>query len=216
MRYIEMHPAEYDDTVLPDIFMLAPETAVRSVERDRVIYRNDAETLSIDGTEIIYRNRNAGERLASGETGEQICRELIQKINKTGCSFAYEGVTPVVTEDGLLFQFRDNFRGFTINSNYVDIYVKEDGIAWIEMMYYKPVSFVGMRREICSADEALMTVMHNIQATEGGRPAETRFITRMDIVYHNNLQARASPYYRIFVSGYGQPFLINAYENTVL
>ena len=217
MRQIEMQQAEYDDDALPGIFMRSPETAVRSTERNRVIYRNETETLIIEGPDVIYRNRGAGELAPlSSESNESLCRELIQKIKKTGGNFTAENQTPIETDDGLLFQYRDNFKGYTVNSNYVDIYITEHGIAWVEMKYHKPVSFVGMRRDICSADEALMSVLDSLRLIFGDKMEEPRFITKMDIVYHNNLPTRATPYYRIFVSGFTQPFLVNAYENSVL
>ena len=216
MRQIEMQKSEYDHDLVLDIFVQDKESLRQSMERNRVIYRNENETLTIDDAEISYRNRNdGGTSNITVEEAERIGREFLRSLSKLGGSFVADGNLPAETEEGYLFQFRESYRGYIINSNYAEITVNENGVARVEFMYYKPVFFVGVRREICSADEALLTVMHGIKDSEENG-SEPRFITKMDIVYHDNLSFWATPYYRVFVSGFDKPFLINAYENSML
>jgi len=215
MRQIEMQPPEYDEDVLLSIFMSAPESAVRSMERSRVIFRNEfEESLIIDGPGVIYKNRGAAGASVTPEEAERLGAELIKKMKKLGGNFIADG-PPTETEDGWLFQYWDNYKGYLINSNSINILINGNGIASVEFTYYKPVSFIGVRREVCSPDEALLTVMHGIRGLYGDY-AEPKFILKMDFVYHNNLSTKATPYYRVYVSGLDSPFLINAYENTIL
>ena len=216
MRQIEMQLPEYDHELLLSLFMNDLNSVRQSMERNRIIYRNETETLIIDDSEIIYRNRNGGGVTdISHEEAERTAKDFVQKIRRLGGSFVADTAVPIETEEGLLFQYREMYRGFIINSNYINITINSKGITRVEFSYFKPVAFVGVRRDICSADEALLTVMYGIRNIFG-EYTEPKFITRMDIVYHNNLSTRASPYYRIFISGFLEPFLINAYENTLL
>ena len=215
MRQIEMSPPEYDAELLPSIFMRVPENAARSTERNRIIYRNESETLVIDGPAVTYRRYGGGDGGVNLEEAERLCAALLKNLKKIGGAFAADGRVPIETEDGWLFSYRGTYRGYVVNSNSVEITVGADGITRVDFTYYKPVSFVGVRRDICSADEALLTAMRGIKKIRGDK-AETLFITGMDVVYHKNLATRATPYYRVFVSGFDAPFLINAYENTIL
>jgi len=216
MRQIEMQPPDYDAGAFVKLLVSDPESIVKSVERNKNIYKNDRETLIIDDTEVSYRNRSGvAEIIISSEDAEIISTELLKKINGLGGNFTADRLNPIETEYGWLFQYKDRYRGYIINSNSLEITVNGNGIASVSYRYLKPAAFIGARREICSADEALLTVMREIKNIYGEN-MEPKLITRMEIVYHNNFSARATPYYRVHISGRETPFLINAYENTIL
>ena len=218
MRQIEMQAPGFDHDDLIGIFFDNADGLTRSVERDRIRYRNDTETLIIDGSNITYRNRNGGDgTLPSIQEAERLSNQLMQRIRRLGGNFVLDGAVsqPVESEDGLLFRFRGRYRGVLIHSNAVDITVNGNGITRVEFSYLRPVSFVGVRREITSADEALLTVMHSIR-NMFGEHREPMYIEKIDLVYYSVLSTNAVPYYRVFIYGLLQPFLVNAYLNSIL
>jgi len=91
-------------------------------------------------------------------------------------------------------------------------------IEQVDMQYSRPLRLAYLPREICGPDEALLTFLQRVRAHGSYPPLH---ITHMDIVYFQvesgvappGTVLYAEPFYRIFIQGQDEPFLINAFTN---
>ena len=124
---------------------------------------------------------------------------------------------------GLRIFYRQEYQGHLIHTNFVEFLVTGEGdmpvIEEVDIQYGRPLGFAYLPRELAGPDEALLTFVQNIR-----RRYEPVLITHMDIVYFQMTPGRrdtyttfyAEPFYRIFIEGQDDPFLINAYTNRML
>ena len=122
---------------------------------------------------------------------------------------------------GLRIFYRQEYQGHLIHTNFVEFLVTGEGddivIEEVDIQYSRPISFVYMPRPLAGPDEALLTFVQNIWRL-GDTPV---LITHMDIVYFQTasgltesyIPIYAEPFYRIFIEGQVEPFLINAFTN---
>jgi len=118
----------------------------------------------------------------------------------------YEG------DDRLRFSYRQVYRGHVIHSNFIEFIVTEIGIVRVEMQFGQVLGWDSENQPIAAPDEALLTFMQRNWAFALVAPM---VITRMDLVYFQEDQYGhlAIPFYRVFISGSSDPFLINAVTN---
>jgi hypothetical protein len=220
---LETLPFEYDNEQLRNTFMHNPAGSKLSIENNRHIYRNDWESLSININNgyVAYRNRDITQGIPKLEYAESLCRDFLKKINAIYPDFVSDmprGL-PYETEEGLVFEYRQAYKGYIVNSNFLIITVGENGINRVEFIYARVSGFSREMKSICAPDEALITCMYEIQNIYGNRPVT---IEQMDLVYHQpeavgvkNTPAYATPFYRVFILESVEPILVNAFTNTV-
>jgi hypothetical protein len=217
---LEIQSAEYDNEQLKDIFMQNAAGAELSEENNRNIYRNDYESLSVNMNNgyVVYRNRDIAPGIPDTDFAAGLCRELLKKVGAIYPGFVSDMPqdTPYQTEEGLIFEYRQLFKGSTVNSNYLLITVGENGISRAEFMYARVLGQSKDLRNICAPDEALLTCMYEIKNIYGDRAV---VISRVDLIYNRlegaaNGSLYAAPFYRIYVSESIEPVLVNAYTNT--
>ncbi|MCL2420448.1 MAG: hypothetical protein FWD03_01200 [Defluviitaleaceae bacterium] len=131
--------------------------------------------------------------------------------------------TRVARRGGLRIFYRQEYQGHLIHTSFVEFLVtgQEDDliIEEVDIHYGRSMGFAYMYREIAGPDEALLTFVQNIRRLRD----DPVLITNMDIafVYFQNVlgsrdaytSVYAYPFYRIFIEGQDEPFLINAYSN---
>jgi len=126
--------------------------------------------------------------------------------------------TRLARRGGLRIFYRQVYQGHLIHSNFVEFLVTGEGeqlvIEEVDILYGSPIGFAYMPRELVGPDEALLSFVQNFHRSE---PV---LITHMDIVYAQTVSGLrtyapiyAEPFYRIFIEGQDEPFLINAYTN---
>ena len=120
---------------------------------------------------------------------------------------------------GERFTFRQVYHDRIIHSNTIDIFVRDNNITHIEMLFGNVIGPTGENQEIFSSALALLAFM---QRTRSIFPDTPIMINRMDLVYFQDYGSSdpygvylAMPYYRIFIDGNDMPFLINATTNVV-
>ena len=127
---------------------------------------------------------------------------------------------------GLRIFYRQVYQNKIIHTNYIEFLITGEAddvvIEEVDIRYNRPIGPAYMPRELVGPDEALLTFMQYIRS----RSYEPILIRYMDIVYlqqpaglrENNitLYSYAEPFYRIFIEGLDEPFLINAYTNRML
>ena len=123
------------------------------------------------------------------------------------------------TSSGGLFTFRQVYNNRIIHSNTIDIFVRDNNITHIEMLFGQVIGLTGENQEIFSSALALLAFMQQARSIFPDTPI---MISRMDLVYFQDYGSPdpqgiylAVPYYRIFIEGNDMPFLINALTNIV-
>ena len=117
--------------------------------------------------------------------------------------------------------FRQVYRGYMIHSNFIEIFVKEQGIVQVELQFAEVLGIERDRQQIAASDEVLLTFVQRIRSHAQAAPV---VITHMDLVFLQEEGSpdpegryRAEPFYRIFIAGdEGDPFLINAVSNEII
>jgi len=126
--------------------------------------------------------------------------------------------TRLARRGGLRIFYRQEYQKHIIHTNFIEFLVTGEGdylpnlvIEEVDIQYVRPMGFAYLPRELVGPDEALLTFVQNI-SRHGYEPV---LITHMDIVYFQPVsgQQYAEPFYRIFIEGQDEPFLINAYMN---
>lgn len=220
---LEMHPYEYDDELLKGIFMLNPDNAKLSIENNRQVYRTDWEALwvNVNTGYVAYRNRDITPGTPDFDYASGLCRDLIKKINALYSNFISDmpDDTPYQTDEGLVFEFRQTYKGYIINSNFILVTVGENGISRVEFMCARISGFSREKKSIYAEDQALLTCMYEIKNIYGDKAVS---INQIDLVYHQqesngtkNSPIYTTPFYRVYISESIEPILVNAYTNTV-
>ena len=124
---------------------------------------------------------------------------------------------------GLRIFYRQVYQNNLIHTNFVEFLVTGDGhnlmIEEIDIQYGVPIGFAYMPRELVGTDEALLALVQSPQMQN----VEDVTISHMDIVYFQVMSGLietytpiyAEPFYRVFIKGQEEPFLINAYTNRI-
>lgn len=209
---------EYDNDLLIDIFMNNPEDVKFSIDSGKKVLRTDWETLTVNGGYVTYRNRDTASGYPEDEEAAKLCSMLVKRLEVFGGEFVLDG-EPSKTDDGIVYEYCQKYKGNIIYSNFVSITVNEGGISRVDFMYLRPTGYVNTPLEICSADDALISGMHAIKNYFGTMEAD---ISKVDLVYYceenqseKNLTFTVSPYYRVYFSLSEEPLLVNAYTNSV-
>jgi len=124
------------------------------------------------------------------------------------------------TDEGVRVIHRQRYRNQIIHSNFIEFLVTADGITEIEMQFGRVIGHDGFYRRIFASDEALLTFMQRVRHIAMVEPIT---ILRMDMVYlkedvsdEPGSVSFAEPFYRVFIEGSDDPFLINAFTNVII
>ncbi len=102
-------------------------------------------------------------------------------------------------------------------NEYIKLKIGENGVQEILFSYPQVEEEFGIKRKICSVDEALASFMDEIRSTE----TQNIHITKIDLGFayedavHDAGSVKEIPVYRIYTAENDEPFFINAYVNEV-
>ena len=119
---------------------------------------------------------------------------------------------------GLRIFYRQEYQRHIIHTNVLEFLITGEGddlvIEEVDIHYARPLGFAYLPRDLKGPDEALLTFVQYIRR----RSYEPVLITHMDIVYSQAVAGSTyvEPFYRIFIEGQDDPFLINAYNIQML
>lgn len=203
------------------IFFDEAEEIKITVDFNKTVLKSETKTLSIENNNIHFtcpQGTGPVEKW-SQETALQAANTFVQRLGFGAARFQLNDIS----QDGNQFQFiyHDKFDGYPIFSSYNKIVVGPDGILDFECAYYETENFIGEKLEICSPDEALLTLLKALQKEER---KEGQRIDQIEIGYAFQEKSQISegnvlkliPCYRIAVSGREEPYLINAYTNKLI
>jgi regulatory protein YycI of two-component signal transduction system YycFG len=191
-----------------------------SVALGDTILKKDNKTLTIDGAQMDYTNidNNSGIEGLDKATAKKISDQFVKtKLGKAYSDYKFFSITN--DNSSYCVSYYENYKSYEIYSNYVKIYVTNKGIAVVKLFRYQPEHFDSVTRQICSADEALLTFMY--QAIEQ-KDKSISVIDKMELGYilelgsQKSANAVAIPCYSVSVKDSNQVYYINAYTNTII
>lgn len=117
---------------------------------------------------------------------------------------------------GLRIFYRQEYAGHIIHTNFIEFLITGEGddlvIEEVDMRYGSPLGFAYLPRDLSGPDEALLAFVQYFRR-QNYEPVLIRY---MDIVYYQPVdRAYAEPFYRVFIEGQNDPFLVNAITNQI-
>lgn len=221
MRPLQVAAYEYDFNRLVDIFFpyYADEIShAKDINLDIFSWENNYRLVISNGYISFTRERGAGgvpDTYASIALTQAFIREHYPDFRLDIHS------TRQARRGGLRIFYRQEYQNTMIYTNFVEFLITGEGhdiiIEEVDIQYGRPIGFAYAPRELVGPDEALLTFVQNVRLQND----TDIIISHMDIVYFQTMPGLietytpiyAEPFYRIFIEGQDEPFLINAYTN---
>lgn len=220
MPMVSLTYKENDIEELKHIFFGTAEDVKRSVEANSTILKKDNRMLTIENSMITYINegnkdtiKNFDETSAKAIVEQFIKNDLKSKYSK------YKFHSTSILNNGYSFKYYETYNGYALYSNYMKFDVTNKGIESIQIDKYEPVGILGIDRDICSADEALLTFIYKMREKKHN---ESIIIDKIELGYKleeklkKSTKGRAIPCYRISIKNNNKIYYINAYTNILI
>lgn len=222
MRVLNVSSDEYEANSFKNIFFDKNETVETTLEFDKIIFKNDKKTLEVVDNNIkFYCEDSTNEIQGFGsETARKAAEEFVKLMDTN--TKKQNVITKTYFDDNVYtFEFVEMFSGYKIFCNTKKVSVSKKGVIYAEASYYDIRRFVGDKQEICSCDEALLTVMYEF-TEEKFLPG--RYIENIEMGYdfqnsteiYDPTAIKLVPCYMIYISGIEKPYKVNAYTNEII
>ncbi len=208
---------ENDIDKLKNIFF-DTEDVKRSVELNSTILKNEQKILTIDGSNIKYINENIKGGIAnlSKSDAQKLVNQFItNKLKKEYDNYKFHSLNIVNNKYNL--RYYESYKNYNLFSNYISFDITNEGIQSVEIVKYEQTGIISMDRNICSADEALLTFLYEVQ-NEFDKVTRINKIElgyTLDETNQRNKDGRAVPCYRISADS-NKLYYINAYTNQLI
>lgn len=204
----------YSKETLERLFFDGEKTTV-TVGTDKSVYRGKDATLTLDGAHGVLERGSVKD--GKGSLTRGAAQRMAEKfISQTEYFFgAYDEPFVAEQDNGFAVSFYGTYRRENVSANYFTFFVTEDGIRRIEFSYCPIQGYTGEKRDICHADEALLTFMRQWRKNGEGEAAVSRIELSYDWMERGNVSADGTvnfePCYRIYLMEETEPTTINAY-----
>lgn len=216
------YPFQNNIAYIAEILCSNSNDLKKTEEFGKIILSTDNEELSFEKTGFLFEiPRGMGKIEFTLENAKQQCDDLVKKFNRLNESLnlSFDYAQPL--KDGYYtIEYRTVYNAISVYSSYVRFRVTDNGIIQVKGNFYIPHALLD-EREIYSPDEALYSLMHELRNNYGANTEQIK-VTKMDVVYRvednvTDITAtlKADPFYRFYTTTRGEPFLINAYTNTI-
>lgn len=213
-----------DSEELKKIFFGDADDVKRSVEFNSTVFKKDNDTLVLKDTSITYTNKdnkyNSNIKDMEQETAKKMADQFIKnKLSSRYYNYQFHSINAVY-DKYYVITYYDYYGKYKLFSNYIKFYISGNIIDNIEIVKYDPTGAVGIDKEICSSDEALMTFMY--ECIESNDDKKEIYIDNIELGYileektKKGENVRAIPCYLISEKGKEKVYYINAYTNTLI
>ncbi len=220
MRRLICRNPIYTKERLEKIFFDGQKTIVIPSE-GKILYRGEEAILTMQGAkgEVVY-DISVGKDGLSKEDALEQAERYMKHLDREFHHFALYGIQE--QENGYCVKFFQKYEDKYIFSNYMWLYVSKEGIYRVEFCDCPVEGYVGERKDIFYADEALLTFM---RVWKQIKPEQNATIQRMDLGYiavessgksADGSGSYAVPCYVISVMEQEEPFIINAYTCQIM
>lgn len=218
MPTISLVYKQQDITELKTIFFGNSEDVKYSVEFDSNILKKDNITLTIKNNMIEYINLDNAGNL--DEFSEDDAKKVVEQLIKTNLKPQFRNYKfgSLSTNNNKYYLVYYNFYNkYKFFDNYIVFCIANQGIESIKIKQYDIAGSLGINKEICSVDEALLTFMYEILKTH----KDSIIINKIELGYivqeeaKKGIDGRIIPCYKISIQG-DKSIYINAYTNTLV
>jgi len=224
MRQLAVSAKTTDAEEIKNNFFDEGEVITITVEFDSTIYKSGKKTVTVsDNSSILYNNPEG-----TGEIKTLNRKNAIDEAERFISVLGFENTRTVKMEsikqkdEGYIVKFSESYDDIKMFCSVEDVYVTERGVVEAKLVFYTPDGYIGERKEICSCDEALLTVLYDMN--EDGGVKNGTYIEKIELGYDFQEERdisevsilRLVPCYRVFASNRENPYLVNAYTNTII
>jgi hypothetical protein len=218
MAQLNMNAYEYDNIVLQEIFFGELNDVKRTEENGDVIFSTADGKLTISGDSVRF---SSGSTNTGGVTDIDLAKEkadeYVDKLNERFGNYSFN--VGVDTDEGYFFEYRENFRGQVIFSNYFKMWFYDDGKTEIAFNYQQPVEYKKSSEDIISADEAVYAAAKGVDLPSDRTQAPV--ISGVEKGYylverHGTGDLVATPQYKVYFNEGRLACYVNAYSGDVM
>ncbi len=219
MRRLVCKNPLYTKERLEQMFFDGEKTTVIPSE-GKILYRGERAILTMQGAkgEVVYDVSVGKDGLSKDDALEQ-AEQYMKHLDADFHHFALYGIQE--QENGYCVKFYQKYEDKYVFSNYMLLYVSKEGIYRMEFSDYPVEGYIGERKDIFYADEALLAFM---RAWKQIKPQQNVTVQRMDLGYmvaetsakSTDSSSYAVPCYVISVMEQEEPFFINAYTCQIM
>lgn len=219
MRRLVCKNPLYTKERLEQMFFDSEKTTVIPSE-GKILYRGERAILTMQGAkgEVVYDISVGKDGLSKDDALEQ-AEQYMKHLDAEFHHFALYGIQE--QENGYCVKFYQKYEDKYVFSNYMLLYVSKEGIYRMEFSYCPVEGYIGERKDIFYADEALLAFM---RAWKQIKPQQNVTVQRMDLGYmvaetsakSTDSSSYAVPCYVISVMEQEEPFFINAYTCQIM
>lgn len=214
MYRLEAKVPSYNKEDLENIIFGGEKTKVSM--GTRIIYKTENKTLTLVGDKGTFVDKTVEKGLVdlSKEDAVDLAE---QKMEQMELVFGkYEFCYSVKEADGWRIDFCSIYKDKVVFSNHFSFFVSDQGIYQMNFTYCEITGMTQEKKDICMADEALMTFMQEWKKRDNAQDAA---IQKLELGYDLMEQGEAvagtglylEPCYRIYLMEESEPYLVNAY-----
>lgn len=215
MRRLLVTVPKYSRDELKRMFFDSEQTTV-TVEFGKTILKSDTKTLTIEKNKFDLQILKADKEISEFDknTAQKIAENYLDSLKKPIKDLDLG--TIIEKEDSFTFEFFGVYQGKKVFCNNYHVTVTKNGITKVKGYFFAAERLIGEKKEICSCDEALFTIMKEIKAEN---KKEQITIDKIELGYdfqdiiENSEEIKLVPCYRIYVLGKEKPYVVNAYTN---
>lgn len=219
---IDAQPMDRLEADVPTYVKEDLEAAVFDGEKTRVslgtqkIYKTDTKMLTLDGDRGIFLDETIEKGLTDFSKADAI-KLAERKMKGMEDLFGHSQLSYVSKEeDSWKIEFCTTYKGNIIFSNKFTFYVSDMGLYEFDFTYCQITGIRQEKKDICLADEALLTFMREWKKRDETKNAA---IQKLELGYDLLEQGTAvagtglylEPCYRIYLMEESNPYLVNAY-----
>jgi hypothetical protein len=217
MKALQISGYAYDMASLLPVFFEDATKAEKFLNGEKEVYLDGSAELILSNGYLSFTKywEPSGGALPDAKEAEALCDTFIRDNFP---NYTVDGVQE--TAFGIRISYRELYQEYIVYGNFIEFLVTYDGIRQIDMQFGKVSGFTGPERDIAAPDEALLTFTQWMRSLNSNIPVT---INQMDMVYYQEefssqdyTPLMATPYYRFFIQDRDMPFMVNAYNNTVL
>lgn len=214
LPYLMFNDFEYNVDELKKLFFEDNEDVKRSIEFEATIFKTDKKNLKIDGADVVYERTYTEKSLDKFEISE--AKKKAEKVIKTLIKNKNYELQEIKFANGRYYlKYCEIYLNNKVYNNYIEFVINKDGIEKMEMSRYEISGFYRIKRDICSADEALFSWLLGIK---NEKTEDSLLIDGIEKGYcfeESTLKSRAVPCYRISVKD-DEIYYINAYTGEII
>ena len=198
------------------------ETVTLQVDFDRSFLHSESQILMLANNQLsLMSEGNGAVEPFTQENAQAVAEAFLQMASPQEGNLS---LGDVEAGDGYyIFTYYNMYKGYALYSCFRKITVTPAGVTAYFATYYNTQGFTSEKKSICSAAEALLTLCYELEAQEenaGGPYVVEEISLGYDFMDEQTVEAGNTltmvPCYFVRVSGFDDPFIIQAYTNQLI